>query len=225
LKRAISCLKDDHENLCIVYDNFDYQERVHHQVIGENTTLRHFTTRKVFLGREIPCGGLRQDMLHNHVRMEITDILSADGNQHDHIQDQISKYLILEAIRTAYPDEIHSLLHSKEHTGFITTEMPQLDILPPEKTLSTTLGPIPAEGTIAGNYDILHNIFIRQLAFNPDMDFSTRLFLVFGDQLTVSRIRSIKFERREDISVRPVQLGSTRLRLLPPADEFPLHDQ
>jgi hypothetical protein len=79
--------------------------------------------------------------------------------------------------------------------------MPQLDILSPEKTLSTTLGPIPAEeGTIAGNYDILHNIFIRQLAFNPDIDFSTRLFLVFGDQLTVSRIRSIKFERREATS-------------------------
>lgn len=180
------------------YDNFDYQERVHHQVIGENSTLRHFTTGKVFLGREIPCGGLRQDMLHNHIQIDIDDIVSADGHQHDHIQDQISKYLILDAIRTAYPDEIHSLLHSSKEP--ITMEMPRLDILPPERTSTTTLGPIPAEeGTIAGNYDILHDIFIRQLGFNPDVDFSTALFLAFGDRLTVARIRSIQFERREAI--------------------------
>lgn len=198
MKEAISCLKDDHENLCIVYDNFDYQERVHHQVIGENSTLRHFTTGKVFLGREITCGGLRQDMLHNHIQIDIDDIVSADGHQHDHIQDQISKYLILDAIRTAYPDEIHSLLHSSKEP--ITMEMPRLDILPPERTSTTTLGPIPAEeGTIAGNYDILHDIFIHQLGFNPDVDFSTALFLAFGDRLTVARIRSIQFERREAI--------------------------
>ena len=79
--------------------------------------------------------------------------------------------------------------------------MPQLDILRPEKTHVATLGPINSEeGTISGNYGVLADIFIRQLTFDPKTDFSKRLFLVFGDQLTVSRIRSIKSERREATS-------------------------
>ena len=33
-------------------------EQVRHQVIGDAGGLRKFTTGKVFLGREIPAGGL-----------------------------------------------------------------------------------------------------------------------------------------------------------------------
>ena len=79
--------------------------------------------------------------------------------------------------------------------------MPKLEILPPEKTHSVNLGPINAgEDTIAGNYDVLEKIFLQQLSLNHESNFSKRLFLVFGDQLTVARIRSIKSERREDSS-------------------------
>jgi hypothetical protein len=118
------------------------------------------------------------------------------------VQDQISKFLIFDAIRSAFSEEIH---HIDSHVGglgeHLTIEMPKLEILPPEKTYSVNLGPINAgEGTIAGNYNVFENIFLQQLSLNRESDFSKRLFLVFGDQLTVARIRSIKSERREDRS-------------------------
>ena len=100
MQASISRLKE-RENICAVYDNFDYQEQVHHQIIGSNSVLHHFTTGKVFCGRDIPSGGLQQDMLHNDVRLKIGDIIDANGNQHDHVQVQISKFLIFDAIRSA----------------------------------------------------------------------------------------------------------------------------
>jgi uncharacterized protein DUF6589 len=154
LKRDISCLKDDHENLCIAYDNFDYQENVHHQVM-------------------------------------IEDILSAEGNQHGTRYRSVTS--LMPSVWRILMRSARALILPRKASALNASS-----ILSPERTLSMTLGPIPAEeGTIAGNYDILHNIFIHQLGFNPDIDFSTRLFLAFGDQLTVSRIRLIKFERRE----------------------------
>lgn len=165
-----------------MYDNFDYQECVHHQVIGDNSTLRHFTTGKLFLGRGIPNGGLRQHMLHNHVQITINDILSADGNHHDYVQDQISKYFIFNAILTIFPKGIQQFLHTDQavicmnnRRGYGIPKMPQLNILPPKVTQTTTLRPITAEeSTIAGSYAILEDIFIRQLTFNPKTDFTER---------------------------------------------------
>jgi hypothetical protein len=55
-------------------------------------------------------------------------------------------------------------------------KMPDIDILPPEVTPTTTLGPITAEGSIDGNYRVLEDIFLRQLSLDRDEDFSTRLF-------------------------------------------------
>ena len=76
--------------------------------------------------------------------------------------------------------------------------MPELDILPPEVTPSTTLGPIIAEeGSIDGNYEVLKDIFLRQLSLDKEKDFFSRLFIIFGDQLTVSRLRSVQLERNE----------------------------
>jgi hypothetical protein len=97
----------------------------------------------VFCGRDIPSGGLKQDMLHNDVRLKRADIMNAQGNLHDHMQDQISKFLIFDAIRSAFSEEIH---HLDYHVGglgeHLTIEMPRLEILPPEETHSVNLGTI-----------------------------------------------------------------------------------
>jgi hypothetical protein len=34
MQASISVLKE-RKNICVVYDNFDYQKQVHHQIIGE----------------------------------------------------------------------------------------------------------------------------------------------------------------------------------------------
>jgi hypothetical protein len=76
--------------------------------------------------------------------------------------------------------------------------MPEIDILPAEVTPTATLGPITAEeGSIQGNYRVLEDIFLRQLSLDREKDFSDRLFSIYGDQLTVARLRSIQTERKE----------------------------
>jgi hypothetical protein len=141
-------------------------------------------------------------MLHNDVQLKVKDIMDACGNQHDHVQVQISKYLIFDAIRSAFSKEIGHLDSCVGDLGeHLTIEMPRLEILPPEKTHSVNLGPINiGEGTIAGNYDVLENIFLQQLQLKRESNFSEKLIPVFGDLLTTNRIRSIKSERREELS-------------------------
>ena len=73
--------------------------------------------------------------------------------------------------------------------------MPVIDILPRQKTAHLSLGPIPHdESTSLGNLDVLSNIFREQYQL-PDEVFKQRLFLVYGDQKTTQRIRTIKSRR------------------------------
>ena len=181
-------------------------EQVRHQVIGDAGGLRKFTTGKVFLGREIPAGGLRQDMLQDSVELTIKDIIRAPGNDYDQCESQISSYFIAEAIRTTFPEETSRLFTKMRKTNNVSVrkynipEMPKIDIIPLEKTQRVVLGPIPSEeGSISGNISVLRNIFLHQLDFDREEDFAQRLFLIFGDQLTVQRIRSIIFMRRQAI--------------------------
>jgi hypothetical protein len=75
--------------------------------------------------------------------------------------------------------------------------MPVIDVLAPTKTIHGSLGPIPHdESSNAGNIQILENIFQHQYHL-PESAFEQRLFLIYGDQKTTQRIRSIK-QRREE---------------------------
>ena len=73
--------------------------------------------------------------------------------------------------------------------------MPIIDVLAPMKTVHCSLGPIPHdESTNAGNISILENIFQYQYNLS-DHAFKHNLFLIYGDQKTTQRIRSIKQRR------------------------------
>ena len=75
-------------------------------------------------------------------------------------------------------------------------KMPKTDALAPVKTRHCSLGPIPHdESSNAGNFMVLENIF-RQQYHLPDSAFEHRLFLIYGDQKTIQRIRTTK-RRRE----------------------------
>jgi len=75
--------------------------------------------------------------------------------------------------------------------------MPIIDLLTPVKTVHCSLGPIPHdESSNAGNIMVLENIFRHQYHL-PDSAFEERLFLIYGDQKTTQRIRSIKQPREE----------------------------
>ena len=75
--------------------------------------------------------------------------------------------------------------------------MPVIDVLTPVKTVYHSLGPIPHnESSNAGNILVLENIFRHQYRL-PDSTFEKRLFLIYGDQKTTQRIRSIKEYREQ----------------------------
>jgi hypothetical protein len=78
--------------------------------------------------------------------------------------------------------------------------MPQVEVLPLSRqgrSVHNSLGPIPFdESSNAGNINVLRNIFQQQNRLGDDA-FAERLFLIYGDQKTVQRLRTIK-KRRED---------------------------
>jgi hypothetical protein len=128
------------------------------------------------------------------------DILCAAGNQHDEIQCQISRFFIARAIREVCPAAVDHVFDLKRtdmeldnSPGYSLPKIPDIDILPPEVTPMTSLGPITAEeGSIDGNYQVLEDIYdIPSSALDREKDFSTVLFPIYDDQLTVSRLRSI----------------------------------
>jgi hypothetical protein len=74
--------------------------------------------------------------------------------------------------------------------------MPRLDVLPRRKSVYSSLGPIPHdESTNMGNLNILENIFQGQYNL-PVEQFKNALYLIYGDQKTIQRIRTIKTRRR-----------------------------
>jgi hypothetical protein len=73
--------------------------------------------------------------------------------------------------------------------------MPQIDVLTVRKTVHLSLGLIPHdESTNVGNLNVLSNIFKGQYKL-PDEVFEGRLYLIYGDQKTIQRLRTIKQRR------------------------------
>ena len=182
-------------DIIVVYDNFEFQENVKHQIIGEQPELRSVTTGKVISGADIPEGGLKQSMLNQSIGLEAKDIIDNNlGLYEDEIQMQLSTFFITEAINNVYPDAVGSIF-----SGYPTLRprIPQLDVLPVRTTEHWTLGPIMYdEGSTGGHYGVTDSIFRDQL--KPDLVvYSDGLVLAYGDQATAQLLRTIKAEQQE----------------------------
>ena len=180
-------------NACVVYDNFDYREGVKHQLISHHAEMRSVTTGKVFIGTDIPPGGLRKSMLHREVPLTIMDLVrSPAAVSYDETAAKIDTYFIAEAIRAAYPESVKSIF-SKTDVPF--PAMASVELLEVRKTDSKTLGPILFnEGTLDGSYEVLKNIYKHQFQLD-DAQFDELILLAFGDQKTSSLMRSMQTEQ------------------------------
>jgi len=185
-----------YDDLCIVYDNFNYLKQAHHQVVGDTGAFYSYTTGKIMCGSCIPNGGLQQQMFHEKVPIHWQDVLEAPGNLYDDVQEQISTSFIADAIQHAYPDAVQSIFHYDHKPEY--PHMPIINVLKPAKTTHMTLEPIlEDEDSISSNYSVLENIFVNQLHLNHEVNFDERLYLVYGDQKTVKLIHGCKRERAE----------------------------
>lgn len=199
--------------MIVVYDNFDYGEGVRTQTLHNPPKHYSVTTGKLLLGRELP-KALRPNMLDCKRMLTPEDILMHEGNMQDDIQKRIHLYWIAEAIRGAHGSAVEDAFRPISDLGQVQRparigkgtqlegwpQMPKLDILSPEKTEQHAFGPIPAnEGTLDGTYQVLDNIFLKQLKLDDEEDFDGRLQLIYGDQKTVSLLRSIQKEQRDSM--------------------------
>jgi hypothetical protein len=147
-------------------------------------------------------------MLRSKVALDPCDIYLAAGNQDDEILRDCQRYWIAEGIRYTHREAVEELFTDQNPptTGQIRNrvvltdwvELPSIERLPLRKTPHHSLGPIlENEGTISGTYSVIDTVFTEQLGYNPVEDFGERLFLVYGDQKTVSLIRTVQKERQE----------------------------
>jgi hypothetical protein len=147
-------------------------------------------------------------MLHSNVALDSCDITLAAGNREDEILHGCQRYWIAEAIRYTHRLAIEELFSDQDSTAtghmrqrVILTdwpELPSIERLPPRKTPHYGLGPIlENEGTISGTYSVIDTVFTEQLGYSREKDFGGRLHLVYGDQKTVSLIRTVQKERQE----------------------------
>jgi len=145
-------------------------------------------------------------MLHPEIALDPGDIYQADGNRDDKILQGCQRYWIAEAIRYTHREAVEKLFadHSPPSTNQMRSQviltdwpdLPSVERLPPRKTPHYSLGPIlENEGTISGTYSVIDIIFTEQLGYNPATDFDGRLHLIYGDQKTVSLVRTVQKER------------------------------
>ncbi|KAJ3454502.1 hypothetical protein MRS44_013102 [Fusarium solani] len=136
------------------YDNFEQMEHVKEQRVDNEDSFRSVTTGQLISGIEMPEGGLKQSMLNQSIKLRLTDIICAPGNERD-----------------------------------------AMELEQRQKTSHASLGPIPHdESTNVGNLNVLANIFEEQYKLPEDV-FQERLFLIYGDQKTTQRIRTVKSRR------------------------------
>ena len=72
-------------NTIVVYNNFDYLQRVRHQTLRDTGTFYSRTTGKLVFGVYMPNGGLQQSMLRADIPIKFSDIAEAPGNLQDKI--------------------------------------------------------------------------------------------------------------------------------------------
>jgi len=108
---------------------------------------------------------------------------------------QITRFFIFDALDEVFPEAIND---SFTRSRVKRPKMPELDILSAQITDHIPLGAISHdESTNSGNLAVLHDIFSKQYRLDENSElYSTRLFLIYGDQKTVQRIRSCKHVRR-----------------------------
>lgn len=158
------------------------------------------TTAAIIRCPELPSSGLAQSMHDPTKPLSHEDIISSPAVTGDDegLGTSISRGLIADAVKRLHPESLNKIFPKGE--GY--RSLPSIKVIPTAKTSFWQFGAIHEdEGTTEGHYGVHNNIFLRQLGLTASKDdsdtddFSSRLWLVHGDQLTARRIRSVKSEQ------------------------------
>jgi Family of unknown function (DUF6589) len=179
--------------------------------------MRNLTTAILVYHPEIPAAGLQQSMLQTNHELKLSDFAHSPGLRRGRRDDvQFTRYIIADAIRKLHPDQILNIMGPEEYEErFSPPEMKRL-----KSGKHTSIHPLGTifhnEGTIEGNVAVHKDIWIDKLEFSEcdeDGDFTQRLWLVYGDQMTAQMIRTV-----QDLNVTASRAFDRRKWMLgPPA--------
>ena len=187
LRRAAS-----HPQSVFVYDNMNFKDTTRHEVSGHAAEMRAVTTAAIVHCPELPLSGLLQEM-HNPTRLlSAHEVLLAPSFTGDKTGRDITASMIHDAVCRIHSDGVDAVFATD---GRARPHMPTLETIPLHRTQYQQYGAIMAdEGTIEGTYTVHDELFLKQGGLGDD-EFTRRLFLVFGDQLTSLRMRSVKAQQ------------------------------
>lgn len=150
------------------------------------------------LCEDLPPAGLTQCMHTPSIPLQLRDVVLSDGIRDTNGRGVvITQFLVADAIKRLHGGAVAAVFSDST----LYPEFPVIDKLPSRKTKFWQFAGITAnEGTIEGTYQVHDDIYKHQLQLHPSItpgspdDFSDRLYLVHGDQLTTHHIRAVQQE-------------------------------
>ncbi|GJJ71294.1 hypothetical protein EMPS_07069 [Entomortierella parvispora] len=180
----------------IVYDNINIATRHHHQRVGKRDTFDNGTAATVIL---IPdssnLGSSRSAEIPRSSPMVCFRVDRPEPSASIFFPTSTDRTMTRAACRTHLSTAISQFLPRSPSVCVIP--MPAIDVL---KVVKTKTFPLPTmkidESTIAGNLAVLENITKIDLGLSDEwFSKTTRDIIVAGDQMTVSRLLSLKVHR------------------------------
>ena len=159
--------------------------------------MRNLTTSLLVICPWLPSKGLQQSMFHPTHPLVLKEVIESSGMARDEVSVQCTIALLSDAVRSVHTISVEKMF---KDSGASLPLMPEIDCLQPRPTSEVYyLGAIfHDEGTIDGTYGVHDDIWLSKLGYSKDKDatdFSSRLWLVWGDQKTAEIIRSVKAEQ------------------------------
>lgn len=179
----------------------NFKETKRDETINNLSKMQAITTAAIITCPELPKEGLHQYMHRPSNTLEPDEVRLAPGllDKEKDRRSKITIRLLFEAMQRVLPDATATVFADKAYIP----QMPMFDRLTACKTEYSQFGAIfKDEGTIEGTYGVHDSMFLDQLGLhasepsdNTSDDFTSRLWLCHGDQLTAQRIRSVKAEQ------------------------------
>ncbi|KAF9983205.1 hypothetical protein BGZ65_002057 [Modicella reniformis] len=159
----------------LVYDNINFPNRKYHQRIDNTDTFENGTTATIVIGADLG----NEDPVNQNVPYKLDDV-SPDEGSCSHF-DKVADFHLFEVLK-------------RNHDDYSNYDIP-VPVLQPLPVRKTITFPLPAmaidQSSVDGNIRVIETIMIHVLGL-PKEWFDDEMRIIAGDQLTVSRIRSMQ---------------------------------
>ena len=159
----------------------------------------HFHTTELLMNdQDISEFSLKQNMLCS-ISIQLIDFMTASDNETDQMKNKIFKIFIFKSVEKIFSCVIKQIFKIFELESEYYSIMSTVKKMTQMKSFTYELLDLIMidELTFDDMFEILNTIFLRQLNFKADKNFTDQLFLVFRDQKTINLMKECKNLRSE----------------------------